>query len=37
MFERLADLATEYAKLERDLSDPAIHTDAARARTVGRR
>jgi peptide chain release factor 1 len=37
VFERLADLATEYAKLERDLSDPAIHTDAERARTVGRR
>jgi peptide chain release factor 1 len=37
VFERLADLATEYAQLEHDLADPAIHTDAARARTVGRR
>jgi peptide chain release factor 1 len=37
VFERLADLATEYARLERDLSDPAIHADAERARTVGRR
>jgi peptide chain release factor 1 len=37
VFERLADLAAEYAQLEKDLSDPAIHTDADRARTVGRR
>lgn len=37
MFERLADLATEYAQLERDLADPAIHADADRARTLGRR
>jgi peptide chain release factor 1 len=37
VFERLADLASEYAQLEHDLADPAIHTDADRARTVGRR
>ena len=37
MFERLADLETEYAQLEHDLSDPAIHSDPDRARTVGRR
>ena len=37
MFERLTDLETEYAQLERDLSDPAIHSDPDRARTVGRR
>jgi peptide chain release factor 1 len=37
VFERLADLATEYAQLERDLSDPAIHSDPDRARAVGRR
>jgi peptide chain release factor 1 len=37
VFERLADLATEYAQLEKDLSDPSIHTDADRAKTVGRR
>jgi peptide chain release factor 1 len=37
VFERLADLATEYAQLEHDLSDPAIHSDPDRARTVGRR
>ena len=37
MFERLTDLETEYAQLERDLSDPAIHSDPDRARAVGRR
>ena len=37
MFERLADLASEHAQLERDLADPAILSDPDRARTVGRR
>jgi peptide chain release factor 1 len=37
VFERLADLAEEHAKLERDLADPAIHADPGRARAVGRR
>ncbi len=37
MFERLADLASEHAQLERDLADPALHADPDRARTVGRR
>jgi peptide chain release factor 1 len=37
MLERLADLAAEHAQLERDLSDPAIHADQDRARTLGRR
>ncbi len=37
MFERLADLAAEHAQLELDLSDPAIHTDPDRARTLSRR
>jgi peptide chain release factor 1 len=37
VFERLADLAVEHAQLEQDLSDPAIHTDQDRARTVSRR
>jgi peptide chain release factor 1 len=37
VFERLADLAVEHAQLELDLSDPAIHTDPDRARTVSRR
>jgi peptide chain release factor 1 len=37
VFERLADLASEYAQLERDLSDSAVHADQDRARTLGRR
>ncbi len=37
MFERLADLAAEHAQLELDLSDPAIHTNPDRARTLSRR
>ena len=37
MFERLADVAGELAQLERDLADPAVHADADRARTLGRR
>jgi peptide chain release factor 1 len=37
MLERLADLATEHAQLERDLSDPAVHSDQDRARALGRR
>ncbi len=37
MFERLADVASEHAQLERDLADPAVHADADRARTLGRR
>jgi peptide chain release factor 1 len=37
VFERLADLASEHARLERDLADPAILSDPDRARTVGRR
>jgi peptide chain release factor 1 len=37
VFERLADLASEHAQLERDLADPAILSDPDRARTVGRR
>jgi len=37
VFERLADLASEHAQLERDLADPAIHADQDKARTVGRR
>ena len=37
MFEAVQSLLDEHARLERELSDPAIHADAARARTVGRR
>ena len=37
MRDRLADLASEHAQLERDLSDPSVHADQDRARTLGRR
>ena len=37
MFERLSDLAEEYARLEHDLADAAVHADPERARTLGRR
>ena len=37
MFERLADLAAEHAQLEKDLADPALHTDQDRARKLSRR
>jgi peptide chain release factor 1 len=37
VFDRLEELAAEYAALERDLSDPAVHADQDRARTLGRR
>lgn len=34
---RLASLLEEYADLERQLADPAIHSDQAKARALGRR
>jgi len=37
VFDRLDELAGEYADLERDLADPAVHADPDRARSVGRR
>jgi peptide chain release factor 1 len=37
MLERLADLASEHAKLERDLADPAVHADQDKARALGKR
>ena len=37
VFDRLDELAGEYAALERDLADPAVHADPDRARTLGRR
>ncbi len=37
MFDRLEELAREYAALERDLADPAVHADPERARALGRR
>ena len=34
---KLPELLAEYADVERQLSDPAVHADQARARTLGRR
>ncbi len=33
----LAAMLAEHAEIERELADPAVHADAARARTLGRR
>ena len=35
-FEAAEPLLAEHAEIERQLSDPAVHADAARARTLGR-
>ncbi|MET7303107.1 peptide chain release factor 1 [Embleya sp. NPDC005575] len=37
MFEAMDDLLAEHADLERQLADPAVHTDQTRARNLGRR
>jgi len=37
VFDRLGELASEYERLERELADPAIHADQAKARALGRR
>jgi peptide chain release factor 1 len=37
VFDRLDELAGEYAALERDLGDPVVHADPDRARALGRR
>jgi peptide chain release factor 1 len=37
MFESCADLAAEYAEVETQLADPAVHADQAAARRLGRR
>ena len=37
MFDRLGELASEHAELERALADPGLHADAGKARTLGRR
>lgn len=37
MFEAAEALVAEHAELERQMSDPELHSDAARARRVGRR
>ena len=36
-FAAVQPLLDEYADLERQLQDPAVHADAARAKTLGRR
>src|SRR5215470_11094449 len=37
VFERLAELADEYARVERDLADAAVHSDPERSKALGRR
>ncbi|MCX6421937.1 MAG: peptide chain release factor 1 [Actinobacteria bacterium] len=37
MFESCDELALELAQIERDMADPSVHADAARARQLGRR
>ena len=37
MFESVGVLVAEHAELERQLADPSVHADQARARTLGRR
>jgi peptide chain release factor 1 len=37
VFERVAELSAEHARLERDLADPAVLADPDRLRTLGRR
>jgi peptide chain release factor 1 len=37
VFDRLGDLASEHAELERALADPSVHADADQARTLAKR
>jgi peptide chain release factor 1 len=37
MFDQIDDLVAEYADVERQLADPAVHADQAAARRLGRR
>jgi len=37
VFESVASLLTEHEELQQQLSDPAIHADAGRAKKVNRR
>ena len=37
LFDRLGDLASEQAELERALADPGVHADADQARTLAKR
>ena len=37
MFDQLSELVSEYDRLGRELADPAVHADQAKARALGRR
>jgi peptide chain release factor 1 len=37
MFEKLEEIAAEHAELERQLADPSVHADQAKARELGKR
>src|ERR1700735_4722772 len=37
LFDKLGDLASEHAELERALADPSVHSDADQARTLAKR
>ncbi len=37
MFDQLGELVSEYERLGRELAEPAVHTDQAKARALGRR
>src|SRR6202012_3896060 len=37
VFDKLGDLASEHAELERALADPGVHADADQARTLAKR
>ena len=37
MFDQLSELVAEYERLAGELADPAVHTDQAKARALGRR
>jgi peptide chain release factor 1 len=37
MFEKLEEIAAEHAELERQLADPALHSDQVKARELGKR
>ncbi|HXL16377.1 MAG TPA: PCRF domain-containing protein, partial [Streptosporangiaceae bacterium] len=37
MFDQLSELVSEYERLGRELADPAVHADQAKARALGRR
>jgi peptide chain release factor 1 len=37
VFDRVSDLVSEHAELERALADPDVHADQDKARTIGRR